>query len=500
MDPKGVVLAFHEATKHTPLSVRRGSSRLDFSNEPAKFKEYPELPPIPLPPPAPDTRFPAMDALRSLTRRDPSSRAPSLVELSRILRWGAGVHRVLTDWDGRPYYFRTYASAGALYPIEVYLAWPGGDGLGAGLYHYHPLEHSLRLLRSGDPLPYLARASGAHPALLRGATALVISGIPWRTTWKYRSRGYRHLFWDAGMVVANLLSLARASDLAAEAILGFADGEVDTLLGLDGKDEMALVLLALGGGRDNPPAPSAPPPTSHRVAPLSPRPQSYPDLLEAHLAGSLEVPEDAAAWRREVESPKALSSGRRPSQGLGMGLEAAIRRRGSSRAFLRTEVPASFALAVLEAASSPLPADWDPSLVQFFFIASALQGLEPGVYRFLPSPEGNLVVSLRPGRYRREAAFLCLEQPLGGDAALTCFLMADLDQAVQRLGARGYRAAQLEAGVRAGIAYLASYAQGLGATGLTFYDDEVRQFLETHLEPMLAVAIGVDARRPLPPG
>jgi nitroreductase len=96
------------------------------------------------------------------------------------------------------------------------------------------------------------------------------------------------------------------------------------------------------------------------------------------------------------------------------------------------------------------------------------------------------------------AGYLCLEQTLGAHAAATLFLLADLDRTLAELGDRGYRAAQLEAGIRAGRLSLGAYARGLGATGLTFYDDEVTEFLapRTALTPMLCVAVGVDWRRP----
>jgi len=78
------------------------------------------------------------------------------------------------------------------------------------------------------------------------------------------------------------------------------------------------------------------------------------------------------------------------------------------------------------------------------------------------------------------------------------FLMVDLERVLEALGSRGYHAASLDAGVRAGRIYLGAYAQGLGATGLTFYDDEVTELVapRTRLAPMMTVAIGVDARRP----
>jgi hypothetical protein len=125
-------------------------------------------------------------------------------------------------------------------------------------------------------------------------------------------------------------------------------------------------------------------------------------------------------------------------------------------------------------------------------VANALDGLEPGAYRY--AGEG-LFDRIRAGDLRREAGYLCLEQRLGADAAATSFLMADVEDAVRKMGGRAYAAAQLSAAVAAGRLYLGAYAQCLGASGITFYDDEVRGFLATSWEPMLAVVMGPEGRR-----
>jgi hypothetical protein len=128
-------------------------------------------------------------------------------------------------------------------------------------------------------------------------------------------------------------------------------------------------------------------------------------------------------------------------------------------------------------------------------LAHAVGGLDPGVYRFAAPSRFELV---QRGRLRRQAGYVCLEQALGARAAATIFLLTDLDATLAALGDRGYRAAQLEAGVRAGRISLAANAQRLGATGLTFYDDDVSDLVApgTSLTPMMCVAVGVDARRP----
>jgi nitroreductase len=78
------------------------------------------------------------------------------------------------------------------------------------------------------------------------------------------------------------------------------------------------------------------------------------------------------------------------------------------------------------------------------------------------------------------------------------FFLADLQPILERFGNRGYRATQLEAGIVGGKFYLASYALGLGASGLTFYDDDVTAFFSPHAEGKSAiflVALGVPAKR-----
>ncbi len=94
---------------------------------------------------------------------------------------------------------------------------------------------------------------------------------------------------------------------------------------------------------------------------------------------------------------------------------------------------------------------------------------------------------------RAQAHHLALDQDLGGDAAVNIYLMNDLASTFAAYGDRGYRAAQLLPAIFAGKVYLASYALGLGATGLTFWDDEVTQFFSPHAagkHPMFLVAAG----------
>jgi SagB-type dehydrogenase family enzyme len=475
-------IQYHEATKHTPSSVRFTSKRLDWTTKPDPFKTYTELQPTPLPTASPDTSFPATAALAGA--RGPT-RPLDAPELTRLLTLAAGIRRVLHLPNGDPVHFRTYACAGALYPIEVYVACAGIEGLEAGLYHYSPVEDALRRLRAGDPRPYLVRAAGGRDSIAAAPVSVLLTGIPWRTTWKYRQRGYRHLFWDSGMILANLLALSASGGHSSEVVLGFDDDELNQLIGVDGHTEMAICVVPVGAEAGGSPAnmsTAAAEPIDHPSAKLSHWEREYDEITQAHRLTSLSGIDEAELWHQEPfvvsqPPPEFLSAD---------GVEKVIRRRGSKRVFDRSfSITREELAGILDHACYKLDCDWGRQLSQMGVLAHSIEELEPGAYAFVygfdPIVRGDL---------REKGQFLCLEQPLGGDGAATIFLFADLEEATRNLGNRGYRAAQLDAGITAGRLYLGAYACAFGASGLTFYDDEVRSFFETKAEPMLVVALG----------
>ena len=130
-----------------------------------------------------------------------------------------------------------------------------------------------------------------------------------------------------------------------------------------------------------------------------------------------------------------------------------------------------------------------------YTIVHAVDGMPTGSYYF--DPQTSKLELLREGDLRARAGHLCFEQALGADASAVTFFMADLEAIFQRYGNRGYRAAQLEAGIVGGKMYLCAHSLGLGATGMTFYDDEVAEFFSPHAEGkslMFLVAVGVAGR------
>ena len=489
------ILAYHEATKHSPESIRRSRWRMDWSNKPDPFKRYPDPPRIRLERELPASDRAALDAISGIVGGSPVGEVDRRV-IARLLTWGTGLHHAVRSPDGGTFFFRTYASAGALYPVEVYVVCGQLDGLRAGLYHYLPQGDALALLREGYHRPSLVRACAGEPSLARAPAVLALTGIPWRTAWKYAERGYRHLFWDAGMIVANLLALAASLDVPARVVLGFADREVELLLGLDGRREAPLCLLPLGTSTTEvEPSPAEPEEIVLRTPPLSGTEYTFEAILAANEAGWLGSPEKVERWRTRAIVP-GRAADPPDTAAVADTVEDVIWRRGSARRFGPAPMPREVLVDVLGRATCGVPSDHAPEglrLVEPYLVVNRVEGLERGAYVWRdgePRP-------LREGDLRIEAAFLCLDQRLGGTSAATVFLMADLPATLERLGARGYRAAQLEAGTVAGKVYLGTYAHRFGATGLTFYDDEVEWFFSPDAAGkscMLVVAVGDSLR------
>jgi SagB-type dehydrogenase family enzyme len=155
---------------------------------------------------------------------------------------------------------------------------------------------------------------------------------------------------------------------------------------------------------------------------------------------------------------------------------------------------------IFDYATRGLPADFlkppGEQLNDLYLIVHSVQGLKPGAYFF--RREQNTLELLKDGEFRAEAHHLGLEQALPADACVDIFFLADLKRILEQYGNRGYRAVQLEAGAIGGRIYLAAYAEHLGATGLTFFDDDVISFFSPHARDKTAIfllAIGKPLKR-----
>jgi SagB-type dehydrogenase family enzyme len=489
---------YHDGTKHSYLSIRTNPHFMDWANRPLLFKIYPKIEPIPLPQDVSQTGVSALSAISTPVNLLRGDAIPSLQDLARILIFSVGITKKRVYPDGE-IYFRAAACTGALYEIELYIVTSDLPGLDAGVYHFNPGDVSLRLLRKGDFRGNLARAAAMEPAVAHAPAMIICTGTYWRNAWKYQARTYRHFGWDNGTQLANMLAVSAASGLPAKMVLGFVDADVNRVLDLDARREVSLCLVPIGRTESSLPAAKEIPALGLETIPLSRSEVEYPAMLEMHEASSLETEDEVREWRerKSEQSTPAVPSAAvihlRPlsdEEQTKDSIEQVILRRGSTRRFDKKASITFVELStILDCATRGLPADFlqppGAQLNDLYLIAHSVEGLAPGAYFF--DRARNSLELLKAGTFRAEAGYLGLQQELPADACADVFFLADLKRILERYGNRGYRAVQLEAGAIGGRMYIATYAQRLGATGLTFFDDDVIQFFSPHAEGKSAI-------------
>lgn len=508
---------YHSGTKHSYLSIRMHPNVLDWDNKPLLFKIYPTLEVTRLPRDFHESGTAALEAIAAVSVPSEAEAVPDLETLAEILFFSAGVTRSKKHPEGETF-FRAAACTGALYEIELYFACTDlrsqdqmpdtPAALPAGLYHFGAAEFGLRQLRAGDFRQVLVDATGADPSTAHAPIIVICTGTYWRNAWKYHSRTYRHFGWDNGTILANLLAMSLTANLPARISTGFVDEQVNTLLGLDTKREVAFALVSLGHIATAAPAAPEIPPLELPTVAYSAEEVDYPAMRKMHAASSLDSASELTSWRGKTPTPplptakgtlSALTSldEARTSKDT---IEQVISRRGSTRQFSRDAITVQQLSTMLERATHGIPADFlDPvgsHLNELYLIVNNVIGLAPGAY-FYRWEEKQLEL-LKPGDFRDKAGYVGLEQQIPADAAVDIFFLADLKKILERYGNRGYRAVQLEAGILGGKLYLGAYALKLGCSGLTFYDDDVVSFFSPHARGKSAIfliALGRSALR-----
>ncbi|GGN64910.1 hypothetical protein GCM10010112_25580 [Actinoplanes lobatus] len=418
---------------------------------PPQMKAYPGGPAVlALPRDLPD---PGVSATAVLAGVAAAARPLDAAHLGRILFLGAGVVRS-GERNGRRILFRAAGSAGARFPLEVYVSARDVAGVPDAVYWYDAVEHAL--VRIG-------------PAAEGTATTLVVTGVPWRTGWRYSERGWRHLYWDAGTLLAQLWAAADSTGAGARLRSLFPDATVRELVGADGVHEYPLALLSLGDGDPaiRPSGPATPGDLPEVELPLCTGAQ------HAGERDTLGEPWPAGEPLADVPSSATL--------------DEVIRRRGSQRRMDRSRtLPADLLRWPVAAALRGVP-------VPHWVAVHGVDDVTPGLYRW-----PDLDKPARAGDLRGELLRVCLNQDLAADAAYVVIAATPLET----LDDRGYRDAQLAAGIVEGRLHLAAYALGAGASGMTFVDSDVPALLGEpgELATLLFTCVGVPEYRSRPGG
>jgi SagB-type dehydrogenase family enzyme len=481
-------LGYHRETSYD--RKRMSGHYLDWANQPAVFKTYEGLERLALPR---EVAFPKRSLSDLLLDAVPENAATGidLASLSKILLLACTLTARARSREGEMF-FRSAASAGALYPTEIYTATRGVDGLRDGLYHYAIDTHGLVPLRAGlfgDMCP-------ASPAL-----AFFLTAIFFRSAWKYRARAYRYHLLDTGHVAENLVLALKALGFSFRVTYDFDDDRVNRLLGLDTTREVALGLVFLPGGQAAPthdgqqpgPLPDAICAAS-RVAATD---VDYPVIRQLHDAGKQRRPGEG----RNFEMREAL--GVRPVEWRPRAPAApwhAIRdypdcvfMRRSRRNFVPQALSKEQMQGLLQCLYASDGAPERESLAAGFLSAGG-EETAPGFY--LLDMERKSAGMVARGAFLERMARICLDQAWLANAGVHFLFLADLALLDRTWGPRGYRYAMMTAGRLGQRLYVAAEAMGLGCCGIgAFYDTEARELLGLQENAQLLYLVAVGAVR-----
>jgi len=240
---------FQQETKYARGELPGGA--LDWANKPETYKRYHQAPQIALPRPRTEGGeglWSVLSRRRSVRRYDPGPLR--LEDLSQVLWAAQGITRLAGDFD-----FRTSPSAGALYPVETYLAVHAVEYLTPGVYHYAVEAHALEQLQLDDLRTQELRTQVAQAALDQrvghdAQVVLIWTAVFERSKWKYKQRAYRYIYLDAGHIAQNVALAAVALGLGSCQVAALYDDEANTLLGIDGEQESVIYMTALGKERE----------------------------------------------------------------------------------------------------------------------------------------------------------------------------------------------------------------------------------------------------------
>ncbi len=408
---------YHTLSEHSYKSVRMNSGFLDWATQPSVFKSYPKFYP----------RF-KLDGSRALD--------------STILLAGKTTYEKRYGNDS--YFLRTWPSAGALYPVELYVQIRFVEGYVDGIYHFEPQSGSLALLHelNGDGIERLAGlgydASGA---------LFLFSSPYFRSSWKYKNRAFRYCLLDTGHHYSALEFAAYANGFESEAVFDFDKLAVCDLMGFENK-EFAMMFALIGEKREQ---------KSRAIGEKLPF-VAATDYFEQNSVIEEAYKESLIATYQDGETKK-------PSFYFDKtALKAAIENRRSIRAFYAQAISASEFEQIFS----------DTNGLEIFAVVNNVDGMQKGIYK-----DGRLI---KAGDFSQKSGYLCLEQALGSRSAVTVFVASN---------ARSYQAAVISAGIYGHRVYISAGMLGIGVSGIgAYYDMETKEFLGTDKHILYALAIG----------
>jgi SagB-type dehydrogenase family enzyme len=479
------------------------------------------------------------------SRRDFGDSPLTATEISQILWAGQGI----TDPEGH----RTAPSAGATYPLELYLVAgeQGVEGLGEGVYHYIPQSHSLELTLGGDIRQTVAELASGQMYIAEAPAILVITAEYERTTQVYGDRGVRYVHLEAGHVGQNVALQVEALGLGTVTVGSFSDAELAEALNLPPNHEPLYVMPighrpSTGGTADLPDAPGSAAPDygllaaaipagvdcdvdcnddvdavdalfilqyvvrARQASDQCPPPEDslYLPAGDVHCDGDVDaldglfVLQHVVGLRPEL-CPQTEDGILLPDPALEgeMSLEEAILERRSRRDFGDSPLTATEISQILWAGqgiTDPEGHRTAPSAgalypLELYLVAGeqGVEGLGEGVYHYVPQSH-SLELTLG-GDIRQTVAELAAGQMYIAEAPAILVITAEYERTTQVFGDRGVRYVHLEAGHVGQNVALQVEALGLSTVTVgSFSDAALAQALDlpSDYEPLYVMPMG----------
>jgi len=420
------MLDYHAQTKHSYASVRKRSGGMDWETKPNVFKIYQS----------------------QLERIFLDLENPMHHFLYRI----GGVSATKT-YPTMSYSLRINPSAGALYPTEVYVQIRDVKGFKNGLYHFCPAESSLVLLHTLEEKEGVE--SALHVKRLNGFLFL-FSALYFRSSWKYGNRAFRYCLQDTGHMLGALEASSTLLGTPYEIHYDFDRKALNTLFGF-GAEEFFLSAACVGETEATP--------THFPTTSLSTTDGTGTFERNTMIETAYEATCNTVAPKAQTKQPHFTLE---PHH-----FKRTLLARRSAREFYENTISKEAFETIMAYICQPIPSDTDTS-VRIYAVIHRVKEMWQGIWY-----NG---AYLKAGNFVQKAGYLCLEQALGAQSAVTFFLLGEEEN---------YQALMQKAGILGHRLYLIANTLGIGCSGIgAYYDDEVTDFLETDGMVLYALAIG----------
>ncbi len=484
---------------------------LDWDNQPSVYKTYPGITPVRL---IENPILPQVSLSQILKEQKAhqNNALPTLEDLSQIFRLTCSL-TAKTVSSGGTFFYRSVASAGALYPTEIYLVMPKIQDLNEGLYHYSVAHPGLSPLREGNFFPFL-RSAGQWPDGFQPGVVFLFTAIFFRSAWKYRDRAFRYHLLDAGHLIENLLLALKAKNRSPALTYDFDDPAINRFLGLDTTREGLLALVSIPGLLASEQTQEGPLSEVSKAvmeaSRVSRHEVSYPTIQEIYRSGweivSKKKPPLSLSQGINLPVRQWTSTIPAPSMPEKMDYPSVVLSRRSKRNFIGDPISSQAFLSIIKGLSVDIlgthevPKKTTPSLTMGLLIGQ-VEGVSSGFY--LLDRKSLQLGLIKDGLFLKSMAQVCLDQMWLANAGLHCLFLTNLDILDQNWGPRGYRYAMMSAGRLGERLYLLCSALGLGCCGIgAFYDQEASELLELDETSRLLylVAVGSIKQKKMVPG